>query len=131
MGNRWTMADVRAHQSKIDAPVPEPRKKFGNKNVLIDGIVFDSKKEGEHYLLLKMRQRLNEIDGLEMQPVFQIYIDTPDRGRIDCGDFTPDFRYWEHYCGKDVLRVVDVKSSATKRRPISCENSWKPSTTLR
>jgi hypothetical protein len=112
------MADVRAHNAKhgTDSLVAavKQREKFGNQKVTIDGILFDSKKEGAHYLLLKMRERLKEIDGLERQPVFPIYIDTPDRGRIHCGDFTADFRYWEHYCGKDVLRVIDVKSPASK-----------------
>jgi Protein of unknown function (DUF1064) len=116
--SRWTMADVRAHKARHGesaiGPEPKQREKFGNQKVLIDGILFDSKKEGAHYLLLKMRERLKEIDGLELQPVFPIYIDTPDRGRIHCGDFTADFRYWEHYCGKDVLRVIDVKSPASK-----------------
>jgi Protein of unknown function (DUF1064) len=82
--------------------------------VLVDNIWFDSKKEGEHYLTLKMRERMKEIRDLELQPVFQIYIDTADRGRIDIGDFKADFRYWERYCGTDVLRVVDVKSKPTK-----------------
>lgn len=118
MSPRWTLADVRAHAAKHgSAPLgkePPARQKFGNQKVTIDGIEFDSKKEGSHYLLLKMRERLGEIDRLELQPEFPIYIDTPDRGRISRGVFTPDFRYWEHYCGKDTLRVVDVKSPASK-----------------
>jgi hypothetical protein len=116
--SKWTLADVRAHAAKHgSAPLgatPPERQKFGNQKVTIDGILFDSKKEGAHYLLLKMRERLKEIDNLELQPVFPIYIDTPDRGRIHCGDFTADFRYWEHYCGKDTLRVIDVKSPASR-----------------
>lgn len=109
--SRWTLADVRAHQAKHE---PAVLTKYKNKLVVIDGITFDSKKEGDQYLLLKMRERLHEIDRLELQPVFPIYIDTPDRGRIGIGVFKADFRYWEHYCGKDTLRVVDVKSTATK-----------------
>ena len=112
------MADVRAHKSRHGdsaiAVAPKEREKFGNQKVTVDGIPFDSKKESAHYLLLKMRERLKEIDQLELQPVFPIYIDTPDRGRIHCGDFTADFRYWEHYCGKDTVRVIDVKSPASK-----------------
>ena len=115
---RWKLADVRAHAARhgtaaLTTP-PKDREKFGNQKVQVDGIWFDSKKESAHYLLLKMRERLKEIDGLELQPVFPIYIDTPDRGRIVCGNFTADFRYWEHYCGKDTLRVIDVKSPASK-----------------
>ncbi len=112
------MADVRAHAAKHGSaplgPTPPGRQKFGNKQVTVDGIQFDSKKESTHYLLLKMRERLKEIDRLELQPVFPIYIDTADRGRIQIGVFTADFRYWEQYCGKDTLRVVDVKSPQTR-----------------
>jgi len=115
---RWTLADVRAHAAKHgSAPLgatPPARQKFGNQKVTVDGILFDSKKESAHYLLLKMRERLKEIDRLERQPEFPIYIDTADRGRIQCGVFKADFRYWEQYCGKDTLRVVDVKSPASK-----------------
>jgi len=123
MGNRWTLADVRAVQARhhdaalvISAPAAGlSRKKFGNQETLTDGIRFDSKKESDHYRLLKMRLRMNEITDLELQPVFEIYIDTLDRGRIHIGDFTPDFRYWEiRSPDNHVLRVVDVKSQPTR-----------------
>ena len=116
---RWTIQDVRAHTARHAArhgaaPLA-PRAKYGNQKVCIDGIWFDSKKEGAHYQLLKMRERQHEIDRLEIQPVFPIYVDTPDRGRIYCGEFTADFRYWEHAAGGvDLLRVVDVKSPASR-----------------
>jgi len=99
----------------LDAGVaaPAPRAKFGNKKVPIDGFVFDSKKESERYLLLKMRARLGEIAELELQPVFEIFIQQAD-ARIRIGDFTADFRYWEHTPAGDVLRVEDVKSEPTK-----------------
>lgn len=114
--SRWTQADVARVQARHAATVaPPPRAKFGNAKTPIDGIIFDSKKEAEYYLLLKMRERLKEIDGLELQPVFDLYVDTPSRGRISVGKFTPDFRYFEHVPGgEDVLRVVDVKSEPTK-----------------
>lgn len=120
MSPRWTMADVRAHREKHPdagvalAPRDKLPSKLRNQHAFADNIEFDSKKEAAHYLLLKMRERLKEIDRLELQPEFPIYIDTPDRGRIYCGKFTADFRYWEHYCGKDEVRVVDVKSPASK-----------------
>jgi hypothetical protein len=88
--SNWTLADVRAVQARHAIAVP-PRRKFGNQPVTIDGYGFDSKKEGEHYLHLKMRLRLDEITDLELQPVFQLYV-KPERV---LAEFTPDFRYWE------------------------------------
>lgn len=120
MGNRWTLADVRAVQARHHefatavAPAPPPTK-FHNQQTIVDEIAFDSKKEADHYRLLKMRLRMGEITDLELQPVFEIYIDTLDRGRISIGKFTPDFRYWEiRSPDNHVLRVVDVKSQPTK-----------------
>lgn len=101
------MADLRAHQARR---FTAPTQKYHNKITVVEGITFDSKKEANFYLLLKMRERMKEINDLDLQPVFPIYVDTPDRGRIDIGVFKADFRYWED----QTLRVVDVKSSVTK-----------------
>ena len=113
--SRWTLADVSRVQARRAAPLPPPgAAKYRNTKTVIDAITFDSKKEGQYYQLLKMRERLGEIDRLELQPVFDLYVEPPGRGRIHVGRFTPDFRYWERRAGGDVLCVVDVKSGPTK-----------------
>lgn len=130
--SHWTLADVRAVQARHAVAVP-PRRKFGNSPVTIDGHGFDSKKEGEHYLHLKMRLRLDEITDLELQPVFQLYVH-PERV---LAHFTPDFRYWERVPpgyvpaprerlspDHKVLRVVDVKSTATKTDIYKLRKKW-------
>jgi uncharacterized protein DUF1064 len=121
--SRWTMEDVRALRvrQKLSAPevreiAREPRQKFGNRKVIIDNVVFDSKKEGEHYLHLKMRERLGEIAHLELQPAFELLVQNPAGEEASIGTYHADFRYWEHTAtgDGDVLRVVDVKSKFTK-----------------
>ncbi len=114
----WTAADVRAHtlrhSSAVPANAPPARAKHGNQKITIDNILFDSKKEGAHYLHLKMRLRLGEITDLELQPVFDIYVERQGV-RIHCGDYTADFRYWERLSpDNNVLRVDDVKSPSSK-----------------
>jgi hypothetical protein len=118
--SRWTMQDVRALRVRqrladservTDAPA---RQKYGNKKVTIDNIEFDSKKEGEHYMHLKMRERLGEIAHLELQPVFELLVQNPAGEEGSIGTYTADFRYFEHTPAGDALRVVDVKSKATK-----------------
>lgn len=105
------MADLRAHQAKMEATATP---KYRNKIVLVQGIRFDSKKEADHWLLLQMRERIHEINSLERQPVFPLYIER-DGGRIDIGKFTADFRYFERFAnGAEVLRVIDVKSPVSK-----------------
>lgn len=44
--------------------------KYYNKPTVIDGIKFDSKKEAQHYMELKLLQRAGEISNLELQPRF-------------------------------------------------------------
>lgn len=45
--------------------------KYFNKKTVIDGITFDSQKEGARYLQLKALQQVGEIIELECQPVFK------------------------------------------------------------
>ena len=66
------------------------RNKFGAKKTQIDGIVFDSKAEALHYLLLKDRQRKGQISHLSLQPKFYLVVNG-----LKIGAYTPDFLYIE------------------------------------
>lgn len=46
--------------------------KYRNKKVVIDGIEFDSTKEGQRYLVLKKAQMDGLISDLELQPKFEL-----------------------------------------------------------
>lgn len=46
--------------------------KYGNRKVVIDGIQFDSAKEGRRYCELKLLQRAGEISELELQKEFEL-----------------------------------------------------------
>lgn len=48
------------------------RPKYGNKRVTICGIEFDSKKEGQRYLVLKEAQEKGIISDLELQPRWEL-----------------------------------------------------------
>jgi len=48
----------------------EKTPKYGNKKVVIDGIKFDSTKEGRYYNQLKLLKRAGEILDFELQPEF-------------------------------------------------------------
>ena len=48
------------------------RSKYGNKQVKVDGITFDSKKEANRYIELKMLQRAGAIKNLELQKEFEL-----------------------------------------------------------
>ena len=46
--------------------------KLNNQKVIIDGIEFDSKKEGNRYCELKLLQRAGKISNLELQKSFEL-----------------------------------------------------------
>ena len=85
--------------------------KYLSKQTIIDGIKFDSKKEGLHYLELKRKQELGKIFDLELQPSFILQ----EKFKRDGKTYRPityiaDFKYVED--GKVI--VEDVKGFKTK-----------------
>lgn len=48
------------------------KQKYGNKKVTIDGIEFDSKKEGERYLVIKEAEEQGIISNLQRQVAFEL-----------------------------------------------------------
>ena len=83
----------------------KPILKYRNKKTEIDGIMFDSKKEGTRYLDLKLLENLGEIKNLELQPKFEFIIND-----IKICSYRADFRYKD----KDGNEIVeDVKGYKT------------------
>lgn len=80
--------------------------KYGAKRTKIDGYLFHSKKEADHYLTLKILQRTGKITDLELQPVYPIVI----AGKRICKVIL-DFRYKE--VPSHELVIVDVKGHDT------------------
>lgn len=91
--------------------------KYNAKPMSVDGIRFASKKEGERYIHLKIRESRGEISRLELQPAFPLVInDRPvlmrsagfPNGRK--AKYVADFSYLE---GDGVCVVEDVKGMDT------------------
>lgn len=99
--------------------------KYKNKKVVVDGVTFDSKKEGRRYTELKLLQQAGKITGLELQKEFEL-IPTqrePDtigkRGGVYKGKviehkctYKADFVYTDTETG--ALVVEDTKGMRTK-----------------
>jgi hypothetical protein len=94
---------VPSHAARIGMP---KRSKYGNVKIVIDGVKFDSRKEGERYGWLKIMERQGKISNLELQPIFPIVI----HGR-KCFKYIADFSYLRD--GQQV--VEDVKSVSTRK----------------
>ena len=89
-----------------------------NKKVIINGIKFDSKKEGRRYQDLLIMQRANEISDLELQPKFELVKGVKfsgDKRAKPAVRYFADFAYTDNRTGKRI--VEDVKSPVTKEKP--------------
>ena len=89
------------------------RNKYGNRKAHIDGITFDSQKEGKRYIELKTLERSSVIQDLELQPEYPLEgrdgpILTPTGRKAK---YKADFRYFDVHKQKWVIE--DVKGFRT------------------
>lgn len=88
--------------------------KYHAKKTQVNGITFDSRLEAERYQQLMLLARAGEIQGLHLQPEFQII-----QGWVDCetGEktrsrfYVGDFMYIDKNCERII--VEDVKGMET------------------
>jgi hypothetical protein len=85
------------------------RNKYRNTRVTFDGIKFDSMKERNRYIGLKILLDAGLIEDLKLQPRYKLYVN----GALIC-TYVGDFSYIEK--GKFILE--DVKSEITRKNPI-------------
>lgn len=79
--------------------------KYGNKKTEIDGITFASRREANRYAELKLLERAGEIQGLSLQPVYDLIVNDMKICR-----YVADFRYFEN---KQII-VEDSKGFKTR-----------------
>lgn len=98
------------------------KNKYGNKKLSLDGVVWDSKREYQRWIVLEKAQSEGLISGLERQPKFELlpgirekYVKHLKTKNKVCErtiqlpiNYTADFRYFKD--GKEVIE--DVKASA-------------------
>lgn len=87
--------------------------KYGAKKVVIDGITFDSKAEGEFYRLLKKMRENAEISDFELQPAFTLqpsFKHPETRKTVRAIKYVADFTI-VHHDGK--REVIDIKGFPT------------------
>lgn len=103
------------------------RRKYGNKTIEINGLTFDSKKEGYYYLFLLQQLRDRKIRGFRRQVQYEIvpavyetevkhFKRKPDEVREKC--VQPAVHYIADFVTTlldGTEEVVDVKSEATRK----------------
>ena len=101
-------------------------RKYRNKKTEVDGILFDSKKEADYYIKLKVRLHTGQISNLQLQVPFELlpsiwkeelkHLKTKDKVVRRCMqkavNYIADFVYTDNSTGAEV--VVDVKGVKTK-----------------
>lgn len=90
--------------------------KYGNHVSEINGIKFDSKKEGRRYLELLDKLKYGDISDLRLQTQFTLIegFKTVTGETVKPERYVADFTYFEN--GKFI--VEDVKSDATKKKDV-------------
>ena len=99
--------------------------KYNSRKMIVNGIPFDSRKEGRRYIELRMRELRGEITDLKLQVPFELFPEArePDtvgpRGGVKHGkvierkcEYIADFVYKEN--GVEI--VEDTKSEATRKK---------------
>lgn len=88
-------------------------RKYHNKNVIVDGIKFDSKAEAKRYKELVLEEKAGHIKNLRLQPDFLLQDKFKYRGKIQRAlKYIADFEYFD--VSKGVYVVEDVKGAETE-----------------
>lgn len=91
----------------------ETTSKYHSKKAVIDGIKFDSKKEAERYIQLKLLEKAKLIKDLELQKSFELQPTFKKNGKTYRKiSYIADFYYFDIHLGKYI--VEDVKGFKTK-----------------
>lgn len=91
--------------------------KYYSRKVIIDGIKFDSKKEGNRYLELKLLLKAGKIRDLELQKKFELQEKYKINGKtIRAISYIADFTYWDNE--KNEMIVEDVKGGKATQTQI-------------
>ena len=98
------------------------RSKYGAVKTTVDGVTFASKREAARYQELKMLEKAGQIEHLQLQPSFPLYV-YRDKGagiyigaqaeRVFVGSYIADFRYWDRTTAPPGEVVEDVKGVRT------------------
>lgn len=86
--------------------------KYRSKKIIIDGISFDSKREGNRYVELKLLERAGKIKDLELQHQYELQPSFKKNGKtIRAITYVADFTYFD----LERMRIVveDVKGFKT------------------
>lgn len=99
---------IHVSRQEAKALLAKPKRtKYGATKTMVDGILFDSKREAAYYSELKIREKAGEVTGVEMQRPFALL---GSNGML-MATFKADFCFWDNTAGR--FRCIDVKGFDT------------------
>lgn len=105
MQEHWSLQEYKNYKEK--------KSKYGAKKTIVNGIKFDSKKEANRYLELKLLEKQGLIKHIDRQTRFELQPSYKKNGKtIRAIYYVADFAYIDVKTGKTIIE--DVKSEATK-----------------
>ncbi len=121
--SQWTQEDVDRLNAKRGASMPAhvaaKKSKYRNVRMVVGDQHFDSKREANYWMLLKARESLGEISGLERQVSFPLYAPilttegvVQTSGSVQVSEYRADFVYRDEPSHE--LHIVDAKGHRTK-----------------
>jgi len=114
---RWTEDEYtdlvrrRRPGDEVNKELAKNRSKYRNTKVRVDGVLWDSQHEADHYRLLKAREAAGEIKDLRWKVAFPLYcpVEGQRETSMTVSTYVADFVYEEH--GRQV--VCDTKGHLT------------------
>lgn len=87
--------------------------KYHNKKTIVNGITFDSKLEAKRFCELKLLEKANKIEDLQLQPSFELQPTFKKNGKtIRAITYKADFSYYDKERQEQVIE--DTKGMKTK-----------------
>jgi len=104
---------VKLKSSATPSAKKKPYNKYGNKKVVVDGIKFDSTKEGNYYSQLVLRKRAGDITDFKMQVPMAIEVNG-----IHIAKYILDFQV--EYPNGDT-EYIDIKALTKEKKWITTD----------
>lgn len=100
--------DVQRRNKGLKELLKPNKSKYQNESMVIDGILFQSRKEADRYQELKLEKRVGHIEKFELQPRFLLQegFTTADGKRVQPMYYVADFKVW-YRDGRTV--IIDTK----------------------
>lgn len=112
----------------LNNSISAKQNKYHNKKVIVNGIKFDSKKESKRYMQLKLLEKANLINELELQKLFELQpkYTNANGEHIRAITYKADFYYYDNQKKKYIIEdTKGIKTEVYKIKKKMLEYKYK------